>query len=202
MTTTALEARVLILNRTFKPVAVATVERAFGLLVTGAAKALDSQYRLFDFDSWSELAAEHGDDVIRTTRRAIKVPRVMVLQVYDRLPRKNVRFSRQNVYARDDFTCQYCGKRLPRSKLNLDHVVPRSHGGRSTWANVVTSCVSDNERKGGRTPEQAGMKLIRQPQKPTWASLSPYSKKTPYEEWTPFIDPIDAAYWNTELMDD
>lgn len=206
----ALGARVLVLNKGFQPVAVTRAARAFGLLFSGAARALDAEFRSFDFESWAELSAvvqlEHGldpsDDVIRTPRMVLKVPRVIVLQVYDRLPRAQVRFSRQNIYLRDGFTCQYCGRTLIRSQLNLDHVVPRSQGGRTSWENVVCSCVRCNLAKGGRTPEQAGIRLRVAPKRPSWTSLAPALGKVPYKEWLPFVDPATAAYWNTELLDD
>lgn len=197
-----LQARVLVLNKTFQPVAVTRATRAFGLLFSGAARALDHEFRLFDFDSWSELGAEFGDDVIRTPQLILKVPRVIVLQAFDRMPRTQVRFSRQNIYLRDGFTCQYCGKTLPRSQLNLDHVVPRSQGGRTSWENVVCSCVRCNLAKGGRSPEQAGVKLLTHPKRPSWHSLTPSFGRLPYKEWLPFVDPATAAYWNTELLDD
>lgn len=207
---TMTNARVLILNSGYKPVAVAGVERAFGLLYAGAAKALDKEFRTFDYESWSALAADNGDDVIHTVKRAMKIPRVLVLQTFDRMPRTQVRFSRQNIYLRDDFTCQYCGVRYARSKLNLDHVVPKAQGGRTHWTNIVCSCVKCNLKKGARRPEEAGMKLLRQPKKPDWSQLTPMPKKTtngnvarvPYEEWLPFVDPVDASYWNTELVDE
>jgi len=137
-------------------------------------------------------------------RCALKVPRVLVLQAFDRMPRNTVRFSRNNIYLRDDFTCQYCGLRLSRSKLNLDHVKPKSQGGRTNWTNIVCSCVSCNLEKGGRTPEQAGMVLARQPKRPDWSTMMPKRKGTtvPYEEWLPFIDMASASYWNTELVDE
>lgn len=197
-----LEARVLVLNKTFQPVAVTRAARAFGLLFSGAARALDHEFRSFDFESWSELGAELGDDVIRTPQLVLKVPRVIVLQAFDRMPRTHVRFSRQNIYLRDGFTCQYCGKTLPRAQLNLDHVVPRSQGGRTSWENVVCSCVRCNLDKGGRSPEQAGIKLLTHPRRPTWTSLTPSFGRVPYKEWLPFVDPATAAYWNTELLDE
>lgn len=197
----SLEARVLVLNRSYQPVTVARVQRAFGLLFSGAAVALDGEMRAFDFASWAALSHGVGDDVIHTSRLVLKVPRVILLQAYDKMPRTRVRFSRQNIYLRDSFTCQYCTRALPRAKLNLDHVVPRSQGGRTTWENVVCSCVRCNLQKGGRTPEQAGMKLSRRPARPTWHSLSPMLGKVPYKEWLPFIDPVAASYWNTELVD-
>lgn len=202
MTSPSLDARVLVLNRHFQPVAVTRALRAFGLLFAGTAQVLDEQYRTFDFESWSELSAERGDDVIRTPRMVLKVPRVMVLQAYDKMPRTRVRFSRQNVYLRDGFTCQYCARTLPRHQLNLDHVVPRSQGGRTTWENVVCSCVRCNLSKGGRTPKQAGLKLLQEPRRPSWSTLTPLLGKVPYKEWLPFLDPVAASYWNTELLPD
>jgi hypothetical protein len=97
---------------------------------------------------------------------------------------------------------QYCSKTLPRSQLNLDHVVPRSQGGRTSWENVVCSCVKCNLTKGGRRPEQAGMKLLKVPARPSWSSLTPSFGKVPYKEWLPFLDPVTASYWNTELLDE
>lgn len=194
--------RTLVLNKGWQPVAIVGIERAFGLLYSGAAKALDSQYQIFDYESWAELGAEHGDDVVQTARLALKVPRVLVLQVYDKLPRQTIRFSRQNIYARDNFTCQYCLEKMPRSKLNLDHVVPKAQGGRTTWENIACSCIECNLKKGARTPAEAGMKLARQPKRPTWSNMSGKSGKAPYKEWLPFLDPVDAAYWNTELLAD
>lgn len=146
---------VLVLNRYYQPVHVTSVKRAFSLLYQGVAKAIDAQYRLYEFDDWAALSATQ--DCITTINRTIRVPRVLVLSAYDHLPRGRVRFSRLNIYARDVDTCQYCGKNLPRSELNLDHVLPRSQGGKTTWENVVCSCVPCNLKKGGRTPEQAKM---------------------------------------------
>jgi 5-methylcytosine-specific restriction endonuclease McrA len=198
----ALDVRVLVLNRSYQPVAVTRASRAFGLLCSGAARALDSEFRQFDFGSWSELAADAHDDVVRTPSLVLKVPRVVVLQMYDRMPKAQVRFSRQNIYLRDNFTCQYCGKVFARTQLNLDHVQPKSQGGRTSWENVVCSCVRCNLNKGGRTPQQANLRLLREPKKPTWSSLSPSVGRVPYAEWLPFVDPATAAYWNTELLDD
>lgn len=191
--------RVLVLNKAYQPVGVADFERAFGLLFTGAAKAIDKNFQVFDFESWSALSAETGDDVIHTVRSALKVPRVIVLQVFDRLPRSKVRFSRNNVYLRDGFTCAYCGFKFSRSQLNLDHVIPKSRGGRTCWENVTTSCVRCNLQKGARTPEEAGFTLKRTLARPRWSQLT--ATKVPYEEWLPFIDTVDAAYWNTEIQE-
>lgn len=192
---------VLVLNRFYQPVTVTRARRAFGLLYSGAARVLDHEFQTFDFDAWAALDVEAGDDVIQTPNAALKVPRVLILQIYDKLPGYHVRFSRQNIYLRDNFTCQYCGGHFSRCKLNLDHVLPKSQGGRTSWENVVCSCIKCNLKKGGRTPEQARMALRNQPKKPAWNHLTPLTAKIPYREWLPFLNPMDAVYWNTELVD-
>jgi len=197
-----LNSSVLVLNRHFQPVHVTTVRRAMGLLYVGLARAIDRSLETFDFESWSALAIADGDEVVHTVSRAIRVPRVIVLQVYDRLPRARVRFSRYNIYARDQDTCQYCGGSFARAALNLDHVVPRSQGGRTTWENVVCCCVRCNLDKGGRTPDQASMALLRKPVRPRWTpAFRAPSGRVRYREWLPFLGIVDAAYWNTELLD-
>ena len=194
-----LNTKVLVLNRSYLPVHITVVRRALSLLYQGVARAVDEHYRTFDFDSWADLAAE--EDSIGLVNRAIRVPRVILLQGYDRIPRRYVRFSRFNIYSRDQNRCQYCGKQFPRAELNLDHVVPRSKGGTSIWENVVCSCHRCNRMKGGRTPAEAGMRLIRQPRRPQWTPFmtETYSLRR-YKEWMPFLSAVDAAYWNTELV--
>ncbi len=193
---------VLVLNRSYQPIHVTSTKRAFTLLVLGAAQAIDAEMQAFDFDSWSQLSAAAPHDAIHTVTSSIRVPRVIVLQLYDRIPRTKVRFSRANIYARDDSTCQPCGKCLPRAMLNLDHVVPRAYGGRTTWENVVCCCVPCNLKKGARTPEQAGMRLLKKPTRPTWTpAFRTPGGKVLYREWLPFLGLADAAYWNAELHD-
>ena len=191
---------VLVLNRSFQPIHVTNVRRAFTLLYLGIAQAIDHHLRAFDFDSWSQLSAETGDDVIRTVDRVIRVPRVIMLQLYDRIPRAKVRFSRHNIYTRDVNTCQYCGRQLPRSELNLDHIKPRSQGGLTTWENVVCCCLDCNLAKGARTPEQAKMRLLRPPIRPRWTpTFRAPEDGVRYREWLPFLDLANASYWNVEL---
>lgn len=201
---TVLDSSVLVLNRLYQPVNITTVRRAFALLYQGTAKAIDDQFQTFDFESWAELSETvHSSDIIKTVSSSILVPRVIVLQIFDRFPRMHVRFSRQNIFLRDQSTCQYCNRRFPRIDLNLDHVVPRARGGRTTWENVVCSCIKCNLKKGSRTPEEAGMKLARAPSRPRW---SPFEQGRdgvrPREEWRPFLTLTDASYWNTELEED
>src|SRR5437016_9671044 len=158
-----LSTKVLVLNRSYLPVHVTSVKRAFALLYQGVARAVDEQYRTFDYPSWLDLAAEVHHERVGIVGGFVRVPRVLLLIAYERVPKRHVRFSRFNIYARDNNTCQYCGRRLPRTELNLDHVIPRSRGGTSTWENVVCSCHVCNRRKGGKTPDEAGMLLIVKP---------------------------------------
>ncbi len=197
-----LDTGVLVLNRVYRPVHITSVRRAFSLLYQGVARAIDEEFQLFDFESWSSLSAAAHHDAIHTVNRRIRVPRVIVLIAYEYLPKTRVRFSRFNIYARDDSTCQYCGKKYYRAELNLDHVVPRSRGGSTNWENVVCSCVACNLRKGGRTPEEAGMRLLRQPSRPRWTPMfRSATRRAFYREWRPFLSMVDAAYWNAELLD-
>ncbi len=197
-----LDTGVLVLNRVYRPIHITSVRRAFTLLYQGVAKAIDDRFQLFDFASWAALAAAADHDSIGTVGRRIRVPRVIVLVAYEHLPRSRVRFSRFNIYARDDNTCQYCGRRFRRSELNLDHVVPRSRGGTTTWENVVCSCVPCNLRKGGRTPDEAGLRLLRVPTRPRWTPIfRSATRRAFYREWTPFLSFAEAAYWNAELLE-
>ena len=197
-----LNSAVLVLNRYYQPVHVTSVRRAFTLLYQGVAKAIDNQYRLYDFNDWSTLSvADH--DSVSTIHRSIRIPRVLVLSAFEHLPKARIRFSRINIYTRDEDTCQYCGRKCSRSELNLDHVLPRSQGGRTSWENVVCSCVRCNMRKGGRTPEQAGMRLLKKPVRPRWVPLfRGATRKSTYREWLPFLSLADASYWNVELIDE
>jgi len=203
-------AAVLVLNRNYQPIHVTDAKRAFTLLYLGVARVIDEEFRTFDFETWAELSAlaDHqnlrpGIDVIRTVSRSIMIPRVIVLQIYDRLPKNKVRFSRHNIYMRDGNRCQYCGRELPRTELNLDHVLPRAQGGRTSWENVVCCCIECNLSKGARTPEQAGLKLLKVPVRPRWTpSFRAHAGKVRYREWLPFLGIVDASYWNAELKDE
>ncbi len=197
-----LDAPVLVLNRSYLPVHVTSVRRAFGLLYRGMARAVDERYETFDFHSWRHVDVHDHHEVVGIVGGLIRVPRVILLAAFDRVPRRHVRFSRTNIYARDRNTCQYCGERYARSSLNLDHVIPRSQGGRSTWENVVCSCVECNRRKGGRTPKQAQMTLIRNPVRPRWTPLAGMlTGRREFPEWKPFLAIVDAPNRNAQLAE-
>lgn len=202
----ALSASVLVLNRTYLAVHVISVRRALSLLCRELAEVIhieDGQYGNYNFQSWREISElkaqfkEPHQDWIRSVNFELQVPRVVRLLVYDRLPRQTIRFNRRNIFARDGNKCQYCGKRFITSELSLDHVCPRSQGGDTTWENIVCCCVKCNVKKGGRTPEQAHMHLIKVPTKPKRSPLLTIKLGNPkYESWKSFLD---HAYWSVDL---
>jgi 5-methylcytosine-specific restriction endonuclease McrA len=183
-----LEAPVLVLNRNYLPVRVTRARRALMMLYVGAAKALDAKCESYDFVRWAQLPPLDGYEVIRTTSGPLCIPRLMLLARYGRIPNTTIRLSRRNVYLRDDFTCQYCGRRMPSRDLNLDHVTPRSQGGKATWENLVTSCRRCNFSKGSATPDAAGMRLLKAPSRPSWSTAAALAAAPRhFEEWKPFI---------------
>ncbi len=205
----ALEASVLVLNRQYMAIHVVDVKRAFGLLLRELAEVIhieDGQYGNYDFDSWrdvsqlqAEFEKEHDPhaDWVHSVNFQIRAPRVLRLLYYDRIPRQRVRLNRRNLFARDGNRCQYCGKHFPTSELSIDHVKPSCLGGQTTWENVVCACVKCNVRKGGRTPEQAGMKLIIKPVRPKRSPMMAIKLGNPkYASWKTFVD---AAYWSVDL---
>ncbi len=207
----ALNANVLVLNKFYQAIRIINVRRAFCLLCKELAEVIhiensatgQSRWQNLDLESWQELSqlkAEFEPDAydwIHTVRLQIAVPRIIRLLGYEKLPRQDVKFNRRNIYARDSSRCQYCGKKFSTNELSLDHVVPRSQGGRSTWENIVCCCIRCNVRKGGRTPEQARMHLIARPVKPKRSPvISIRLADERYASWKQFLD---SAYWTVEL---
>jgi 5-methylcytosine-specific restriction endonuclease McrA len=169
MTTNVLDQPTLVLNRQWQPVHVTTVARSLILLWNDAARIVDpEEYRLLSWSDWAECEPEDGEPCIRSARLRLRVPEVICLAHFDRLPSAAVTFSRRNVAKRDHYTCQYCGEQPGGEGITIDHVIPRSRGGSSTWTNCVAACEQCNALKGDRTPEQAGMKLRRRPVRPEW----------------------------------
>ena len=170
----------LLLNATYEPLKVVDWRKAITMLCQGKV----------------EVVSEY-DREVRSVSVTFKLPSVIRLLRYITVKRRidYVPFSRANIYARDDHRCQYCGAMHPVGDLTFDHVVPVSQGGKKNWENIVTSCIDCNRRKGGRTPVQAGMRVIRQPSRP---SRSPVVRLTfglhnAPESWR------DYFYWNVEL---
>jgi len=191
---------------------IVSVRRAFTLLfkrdvdeqpIAEVVHVEDGKYLSYDFNDWAELSRYRREfepddhDWIRTVRFDLAVPRIIRVLTFAKVPRQEVKFNRRNLFGRDRNTCQYCGRRFPSFELTLDHVVPRSHGGTTCWNNIVCACVKCNVNKGGRTPEQARMHLVRPPAKPKRSpALSVSFADRRYSSWKQFLD---AAYWDIEL---
>jgi 5-methylcytosine-specific restriction endonuclease McrA len=170
----------LLLNSTFEPLKIISWQRAITLLAQGKVEVIDVY-----------------DREVRGVSVSFRLPSILRLLklVKIRRARREVRFSRANIYQRDKYTCQYCGVRHPIEELTFDHLIPQVQGGKATWENIVTACLTCNNRKGGRTPREAGMRLIRQPIKPAWMPVVTVRlgiKRAPLS-WR------DYFYWNVEL---
>ncbi len=168
----------LLLSQSYEPIKIISWQRAITLLFLGKV----------------EVVEEYAHDV-RSVTVVIKIPAVVRLLRAFRRHHKPVKFSRVNIYARDGYTCQYCGVRLAVSELTYDHVVPRSQGGATDWTNIVTCCHECNRVKGGRTPRQAGMQLRAAPVQPNWvpAVVIRVSLRSVPDAWR------DYLYWTGEL---
>lgn len=201
-----LDARVLVLNRVYSAIRIVDARRAFTLLAKSIAEVIsleEGNFRNYDFTSWTDIAELQREfeseqhEWVRTPSMTLAVPKIIRLLSYDRRPSQDIRLNRRNIYARDENSCQYCGGRFSTKELSLDHVIPRVQGGEDAWDNLVCACVRCNARKGGRTPKQARMKLIRRPVKPR---LNPAIRlrvgSRRYQSWKAFID---EAYWTIEL---
>lgn len=199
-----LDQPVLVLNRLWQAVNVVGARRAFALLARGHAHVVHHQaddFKTFSILDWIDFSMSNPPlaalETVRTPTRAIRLPRVILLTYFDKLPCKELKLTRNNVFERDKNQCQYCGRVFAREELNLDHVIPRDRGGRTTWENIVCSCVKCNTRKSNRLPHEAHMRLIRKPSRPKWRPIISLVLGTQHHEmWKDFLD---VAYWNVEL---
>lgn len=192
----------LVLNGLWQAVDICSVKRAVCLLYLKHAQVVvkdGGSFYTFGFEDWRDFSrnTSNDDDMIRTISYNLKIPRIILLLLYDKLPPWEVKFTRKNIYKRDNNICQYCGKKFQPEDLNLDHILPSSRGGQDSWENVVCSCVPCNVRKANRTLKEAGMNLIRLPRKPAWrAFVKDNFTGVREESWKDFLD---VAYWNVEL---
>ena len=198
MVTQMIDRPTLVLNRNWQPVNVATVARALTMLWNDTARVVDPvDYQTYDWHDWMQLRPSEGDLFIQAVRLRLKVPEVVTLTGYDELPVAAVTFSRRNIFKRDHYTCQYCSVQPGSEELTIDHVVPRAQSGESRWDNCVLACVACNKRKADRTPEQARMRLRKQPVQPTWTPRYA-AHELRIESWSKFVS---EAYWNVALAE-
>lgn len=200
---TGLNQCVLVLNRLWQAVNICSARRALCLLYAQHAQVIDpieGSFQTLDFQEWALFSSEYPDErSVHTVETRIGVPEILLLSNFDRLPLKEVKLTRENIFERDAFICQYTGRKLDRKDLNIDHVIPRDRGGKTTWENVVTCSIEANTRKGNRLPHEAGMTLLRQPAKPKMRPfLTLKNHQIPHESWKHFLD---VSRWKVQLSD-
>lgn len=193
----------LVLNRNFLAIHIVGWQRALSLVYQGHADVVDAEYKTYDFGTWTELSAEMVENpagFVHTPTLKIAVPEIIRLTKFDKLPKSDVKFTRRNIYEHYKYTCCYCGDVFKSSELNLDHILPRSKGGKTDWTNIVTSCIPCNTRKDNKTPSEANMKLLIQPSKPRWKGTQSLLKfSSPVQVRKSWQSVIDKIYWETEL---
>ncbi|MDP0491575.1 MAG: HNH endonuclease [Verrucomicrobiota bacterium JB023] len=183
---------VLVLNRNWQAIDATTPQEAFAAMVTDAASALDVKSRDWmvpvNWSTWRALPVRDGDFSVGTVDGKIRVPTVMVLRSFNRVPMRRLSFSLRGLWERDGGRCQYTGRALRQGEGNIDHVVPRSRGGETSWENCVLSDRKVNQRKADRTPQEAGMRLLGRPTQPPSVPVT-FLLKNPYQlpEWAMFL---------------
>lgn len=187
----------LVLNRVYQPIHIISWKRAMSLLFQDAARGLHHEdFSVHDYQAWVKLSPYIMDAAKYVNTPSVKriaVPEIIVLTEYDRLPRRDIKYNRENVFERDKHTCAYCGQQFKAKDLTIDHIHPRAYEGKTEWKNVISSCKPCNFKKGGRTPEQAGMPLRFHPKEPGW--INPLTKliATPKlrKSWKKFLRTLE-----------
>lgn len=186
----------LVLNKGWTPVAVTRVKDALVKLFNNAAKIVDENtYETFTWDEWvnkysffiDDISKDNDFNFIFSQRLKIRVPEVIVLNNYSKIPERKMRLTRKNLLLRDRYTCQYSGKKLNADDATIDHIVPQSRGGKSVWENVVICSPDVNSKKANKTPNEAGMKLLKNPHQPVWHPLFAVSNKKKLDSWKKFL---------------
>lgn len=196
MVASTLDRPTLVLNKCWQPVGVVPVSRALVKVWNESACIVDpDNYAQYGWHDWAELETDQDEPCIVTNASRIRIPEVVTLTGYDRIPKRSVAFSRRNLFKRDKYTCQYCGKQPGSTDLTIDHVLPRSKGGVSSWDNCVLACINCNKRKADKTLKQAHMPLAIEPVRPAWKPIyASFGKRV--DSWSKFLS---EAYWNVEL---
>jgi len=181
----SLKSPVLVLNKTWTAIGTSTVRHSLVAMFRGAANGLCVEtFTLFDWDMWlSHEQPPKVNGTVLTVRGPIPAPEVIVLTRYDRLHAMQPSFDGRGVFIRDSYHCQYCKKRFPLHLLTVDHVLPRSRGGETSWENCVSACTECNQRKADRTPKEAGMPLPKVPAKLRWDPVLKVSPTARPESW-------------------
>ena len=196
--------KVLVLNKSWRPITILTLEKALIKLFSehkdGEPKAIivdcANGFQTLTWEDWSKVRPQEDEEKLRSVNASFRIPSVIQLTRYDKVPTKKVHYCRKTIYKRDEYKCQYCGQKPSTEELSIDHVIPRSHGGLTTWENCVLACVKCNTKKANRNPLQANMKLLKIPKKTKMNALRCDYK---IKDWESFLG---VAYWIIELDND
>lgn len=207
--------QVLSLNKVYSPLGLISVKEAVDAIFSERAEIIEEEenggFSNHDVSSWLELSEmknllmQEGEEGINhiwinSVEPYFIAPRVIRYLHYDKSFIKQVKFSRRNIILRDNYTCAYCNKKLPLEQLQLEHIIPKSRGGKTTWTNTITACIKCNQKKGNRTPKEAGMKLHWKPTKPKFLPKNQriIVRDPRYKFWEQFVSDL---YWSTELQE-
>lgn len=184
----------LMLNNNWQPIGIQSVARSICMAFNSNVKIVDPRdYQQYTWDDWVKLDI-NDDKVLNLVGVKVRIPEVVVAVNYSGVRHNTIVFNRRNLFIRDENICQYCGKRFSTDDLTVDHIIPRSKGGQSSWLNCVLACISCNRKKADYSLEKIGMSLIRSPFKPKWNPL--YRTKVFVPSWERFLSEM---YWNVEL---
>lgn len=183
---------VLVLNKSWQAIHVKTPLDALSMMFDGSATGLnvlgEDEMVPTKWEDWVKLPPDSNSDYIKTVRGEIKIPKIIVLCHFNQVPRRRPKFTAKNLWERDNGTCQYTGKKLTPNEGNIDHVIPKSRGGKTSWTNCVISHKDVNALKGDKTPAEAGLKLLKQPKEPTSLPTTFYINNSyNIKEWNPFL---------------
>lgn len=199
------ERKCLVLNKNWSPIGTVSFEKAmnkvFSTYADGTPKARiiePESYQALTWEDWSRLRPKEGEDAFAACETYFRIPEIILLSRYEKLPKKTVQFSRRMLYKRDKMTCQYCGAQPGSEELTVDHIVPRSKGGLTTWENCALACTDCNRKKADKLLSECKMKLLSVPKKPDVSKykFETYKRVDSWQAW------LGLNYWNVELEND
>jgi len=202
----ATQRRILVINRNYQPITTINLKKAINKLFNEAAVIVlppgdDSVvWQELTWEDWADLKPREGETVLQAAKRVFKIPEIIKTLDFGDLPQRRVKLSRRAIYKRDEYTCQYCGRSAPKQidldELTIDHVLPKSQGGKTAWDNVVLACLKCNRKKDNRTPKEANMPLLRRPKMPEYDILQ--GRMIRVDSWQHFLG---DCYWLIPLKD-
>ena len=185
---TTLNKKVLVLNKNWVALRIRTVKEVVRLASRNRAVIIDSNdYSLYTWKEWIYLEPKEGEEAIATSSGDVKIPEVILLTAYGKVPVSTPRLTKKNIFRRDNSTCQYTGKPVTPKTANIDHIIPVSRGGKNTWENMVVCSKDINNKKGDKTPSEAGLELIKKPKRPVGRMLLLDPKMEKPESWRKFL---------------